>query len=75
MERSSDQKLEAAVRFFKGLAETEKNAELRAHYHHLYEMAEAMQETARAHEFLKLQMEELTHRVGGLFPPASRWTR
>jgi hypothetical protein len=66
MERSSDQKLAAAVRFFKGLADTEQNAELRAHYHHLHEMAEAMLETARAHEFMKLQLEELTHRMGAL---------
>ena len=66
MERSSDQKMDAAVRFFRGMAETEQDAELRAHYHHLYQMAEAIQETVRAHDFLKLQVEELTHKVGAL---------
>jgi len=54
------------VRFFRGMAETEQDAELRAHYHHLYQMAEAIQETVRAHDFLKLQVEELTHKVGAL---------
>jgi hypothetical protein len=65
MERSSDQKMETALRFFKGMADTEQDAEVRAHYHHLYEMAEAIQECVRAHEFVKLQVEELTHKLGG----------
>ncbi|MEK7348138.1 MAG: hypothetical protein AABZ94_04640 [Candidatus Eisenbacteria bacterium] len=63
MRLSGDERMELAEQYFRKLATGKASTEDRATYEHLCHMAETIQETLRLLEHVKMQTEDLRHKV------------
>jgi len=63
MPLSGDQRMEQAERYFRELAALKVGTPEQATYEHLMRMAETIQETLRLMEHLKMQTEDIRHKV------------
>ena len=64
MKRTIEDKAEEARQFFVGCAEAEKDEPRRKHFEYCADMAEAVRDTLRYVDHVKVQLEEIQHALG-----------